>query len=98
MAATLAKPGSDETRPDLTVSFRLERGDQFLIGFQLTHLFQLNLFKIFTPSQNDGEIGKVLNRIFADSPNIVDESLVVVVLSATVEVLSPGVRRIELGR
>ena len=33
-AATLTKPGSDETRPDLTVSFRLERGDQFLIGFQ----------------------------------------------------------------
>jgi hypothetical protein len=34
-AAPFAKPGSCETRPDLTVSFRLERGDQFVIGFQL---------------------------------------------------------------
>ena len=39
-AATLTKPGSDETRPDLTVSFRLERGDQFLIGFQFKKAMQ----------------------------------------------------------
>ena len=34
-AAKLAKPGVVETRPDLNASFRLERGDQFVIGFQL---------------------------------------------------------------
>ena len=56
----------------------------------------LNLFKIFTPLQNSGEIGKVLNRIFTDSPNIAGGSLAAAVLIA-IEVLPPGGRRIELG-
>ena len=47
--------------------------------------------------QNGREIGKVLNKDFADRSHGVAVELVVVVLGATAEVLLPGGRRIELG-
>ena len=47
--------------------------------------------------QNGREIGKVLNKDFADRSHVVGVVLAAVGLGAKAEVLSPGVRRIELG-
>ena len=50
-----------------------------------------------TLPQNSREIGKGLNKDFADRSHVVVAVLVVVVLVAIVEVLYPGARRMELG-